>query len=188
VPNPPSVLSGELAAAMHSLQDIPGMTDTPVLVIGATLSRDPNPATCCAALREISSRESCGLALHGCVKVGTNAVLRSPMRGRLFREHRCDITSWWPPIPASAISDGCKCIAAGTRRNWSRDGPTLYHCRSGLLRSRSGRSASPIISVREMLPRSGRGIVFGECAAQDWQTRADTVRIDEPCAHRCADA
>src|ERR1700755_3443579 len=36
-----AVLAGELHAAMHSLKDMPGNEDTPGLVIGATLSRDP---------------------------------------------------------------------------------------------------------------------------------------------------
>src|ERR1700730_4057466 len=36
-----AVVSGELQAAMHSLKDMPGNEDTPGLVIGATLSRDP---------------------------------------------------------------------------------------------------------------------------------------------------
>ena len=36
-----AVVSGELHAAMHSLKDMPGNEDTPGLVIGATLARDP---------------------------------------------------------------------------------------------------------------------------------------------------
>src|SRR5437879_6162381 len=36
-----AVISGELQAAMHSLKDMPGNEDTPGLVIGATLPRDP---------------------------------------------------------------------------------------------------------------------------------------------------
>src|SRR6201993_4350803 len=36
-----AVLAGKLHAAMHSLKDMPGNEDTPGLVIGATLSRDP---------------------------------------------------------------------------------------------------------------------------------------------------
>src|ERR1700724_191957 len=36
-----AVLSGQLHAAMHSLKDMPGNEDTPGLVIGATLTRDP---------------------------------------------------------------------------------------------------------------------------------------------------
>src|ERR1700732_4938195 len=36
-----AVIAGELQAAMHSLKDMPGNEDTPGLVIGATLTRDP---------------------------------------------------------------------------------------------------------------------------------------------------
>src|SRR6185312_2208798 len=36
-----AVVKGELHAAMHSLKDMPGNEDTPGLVIGATLKRDP---------------------------------------------------------------------------------------------------------------------------------------------------
>src|SRR3954453_1836295 len=36
-----AVVAGTLHAAMHSLKDMPGNEDTPGLVIGATLSRDP---------------------------------------------------------------------------------------------------------------------------------------------------
>src|SRR5882757_6900823 len=36
-----AVLAGDLHAAMHSLKDMPGNEDTPGLVIGAMLSRDP---------------------------------------------------------------------------------------------------------------------------------------------------
>lgn len=36
-----AILAGQLHAAMHSLKDMPGNEDTPGLVIGATLPRDP---------------------------------------------------------------------------------------------------------------------------------------------------
>src|SRR6202000_2542390 len=36
-----AVIARKLHAAMHSLKDMPGNEDTPGLVIGATLSRDP---------------------------------------------------------------------------------------------------------------------------------------------------
>src|ERR1700739_3907197 len=36
-----AVTAGELQAEMHSLKDMPGNEDTPGLVIGATLARDP---------------------------------------------------------------------------------------------------------------------------------------------------
>jgi hydroxymethylbilane synthase len=43
-------------------------------------------------------------------------------------------------------------------------------------------------SIREMLPAVGQGIVAVECAAQDWQTRRILSSIDDPAAHRSADA
>src|SRR5437879_12699419 len=36
-----AIIAGELDSAMHSLKDMPGNEDTAGLVIGATLSRDP---------------------------------------------------------------------------------------------------------------------------------------------------
>jgi len=77
-----AVIAGRLEAAMHSLKDMPGNEDTPGLVIGATLSRDP-PSDA-LVLRS-------GLALdefkraHGKgFKIGTNAVRRAAYARRLF--------------------------------------------------------------------------------------------------------
>ena len=39
-----------------------------------------------------------------------------------------------------------------------------------------------------MLPAVGQGIVAVECAAQDFETRSILASIDDPAAHRCADA
>jgi hydroxymethylbilane synthase len=39
-----------------------------------------------------------------------------------------------------------------------------------------------------MLPAAGQGIVAVECAAGDWQTRRLLSLIDDPAAHRCAEA
>ena len=60
--------------------------------------------------------------------------------------------------------------------------------RSGLERvGLAGRIAYEF-PVREMLPAVGQGIVAVECAAHDWQTRRILSGIDDPAAHRCADA
>ncbi|HUN96529.1 MAG TPA: hydroxymethylbilane synthase, partial [Bradyrhizobium sp.] len=77
-----AVLSGKLQAAMHSLKDMPGNEDTPGLVIGATLSRDPpgdvlvlRPGV---AFDEIKRTRGKGF------KIGTNAVRRAAYTRRLF--------------------------------------------------------------------------------------------------------
>ena len=77
-----AVLSGELQAAMHSLKDMPGNEDTPGLVIGATLSRDPpNDAL---VLRDGVTLEALRQSRGKGFKIGTNAVRRAAYARRLF--------------------------------------------------------------------------------------------------------
>ena len=59
-----AVAAGELQAAMHSLKDMPGNEDTPGLVIGATLSRDP-PGDVLVLRSGVSTRRSQALARQG---------------------------------------------------------------------------------------------------------------------------
>src|SRR4051794_17868761 len=79
-----AVLSGELHAAMHSLKDMPGNEDTPGLVIGATLSRDPpgDVLVLRAGISVDDIRRSRGKGF----KIGTNAVRRGAYARRLFPE------------------------------------------------------------------------------------------------------
>src|SRR5438874_10641968 len=79
-----AVLSGELHAAMHSLKDMPGNEDTPGLVIGATLSRDP--ASDALVLRDGVTLEALRRSRGKGFKVGTNAVRRAAYVRRLFPE------------------------------------------------------------------------------------------------------
>src|SRR5258707_4309706 len=79
-----AVLSGELQAAMHSLKDMPGNEDTPGLVIGATLERDP-PGDVLVLRAGISIddlRRSRGKGF----KIGTNAGRRAAYARQLFPE------------------------------------------------------------------------------------------------------
>src|SRR6478735_9682710 len=79
-----AVRAGKLHAAMHSLKDMPGNEDTPGLVIGATLSRDP-PGDVLVLRRGVSIddlRRSRGKGF----KIGTNAVRRVAYARRLFPE------------------------------------------------------------------------------------------------------
>src|ERR1700749_898358 len=70
-----AVLSGELQAAMHSLKDMPGNEDTPGLVIGATLSRDPPGDV--LVLRPGVSLDAIKQTRGKGFKLGTNAVRRA---------------------------------------------------------------------------------------------------------------
>src|SRR6201997_770060 len=66
-----AVRAGQLHAAMHSLKDMPGNEDTPGLVIGATLSRDP--ANDVLVLRPGLSMEHLRGSRGKGFKIGTNA-------------------------------------------------------------------------------------------------------------------
>src|SRR6267154_2404633 len=79
-----AVRSGKLHAAMHSLKDMPGNEDTPGLVIGATLPRDP--PTDALVLRAGVSIEEFQRSRGKGFKVGTNAVRRAAYVRRLFPE------------------------------------------------------------------------------------------------------
>src|SRR3989440_7391522 len=79
-----AVLADQLHAAMHSLKDMPGNEDTPGLVIGATLSRDPPGDV--LVLRPGLSIEDFKRSRGKGFKIGTNAVRRAAYARRLFPE------------------------------------------------------------------------------------------------------
>lgn len=77
-----AVTSGRLHAAMHSLKDMPGNEDTPGLVIGATLPRDP--PTDALVLRPGVSLDDIKRSRGKGYRIGTNAVRRAAYARRLF--------------------------------------------------------------------------------------------------------
>jgi hydroxymethylbilane synthase len=179
-----AVRSGDLHAAMHSLKDMPGNEDTPGLVIGATLTRDP--AGDALVLRPGLSIDDFRRSQGKGFKIGTNAVRRAAYARRLF-----------PHIEVIHYRG-----AADTRvrkldhlemqrlPGGGEVGPAdaLIMARSGLERvGLAGRIAYEF-SIQEMLPAAGQGIVAVECAANDWQTRRLLSGIDDIAAHRSADA
>jgi len=179
-----AVLSGALHAAMHSLKDMPGNEDTPGLVIGATLARDPPGDV--LVLRPGLSIDEFARGRGKGFKIGTNAVRRAAYARRLFPE--VEIIHY----RGAADTRVRKLDNAELQRlpDGGAVGPAdaLIMARSGLERvGLAGRIAYEF-PVSEMLPAVGQGIVAVECAARDWQTRQTLALIDDPAAHRCADA
>ena len=179
-----AVLSGELQAAMHSLKDMPGNEDTPGLVIGATLSRDPpgDALVLRAGISVDALRKTRGKGF----KIGTNAVRRAAYARRLF-----------PAIEVihfrGAADTRVRKLDAGEKQRLPDGGAVgpadaLIMARSGLERVGLASRIAYEFSIPEMLPAVGQGIVAVECAAQDWQTRSILAAIDDATAHRCADA
>jgi hydroxymethylbilane synthase len=179
-----AVRSGKLSAAMHSLKDMPGNEDTPGLVIGATLARDP--PTDALVLRAGVSLEDIRRSRGKGFKIGTNAVRRAAYARRLFPEIEV--------IHFRGAAD------TRTRKLDNRElqrlpdggeiGPAdaLIMARSGLERVGLADRIVCDFSPHEMLPAAGQGIVAVECAVSDWLTRTYLCLIDDPAAHLSCDA
>jgi hydroxymethylbilane synthase len=179
-----AVRAGELQAAMHSLKDMPGNEDTPGLVIGATLARDP--ATDVLVLRPGLSIEKLKAWRGKGFKVGTNAVRRAAYARRLFPDIEV--------IHYRGAADTRVRKLDGLEKQRLPDGgavgpaDALIMARSGLERVGLADRIAYEFPIAEMLPAAGQGIVAVECAADDWATRSILARIDDLAARRCADA
>ena len=173
-----AVLADQLHAAMHSLKDMPGNEDTPGLVIGATLSRDPPGDG--LSIDEFKRSRGKGF------KIGTNAVRRAAYARRLFPE--IEIIHY----RGAADTRVRKLDNAELQKlpGGGAVGPAdaLIMARSGLERVGLAARIAYEFPVTDMLPAVGQGIVAVECAAQDFQTRQTLSLIDDPAAHACADA
>src|ERR1700732_1859550 len=170
-----AVIAGKLQAAMHSLKDMPGNEDTPGLVIGATLPRDP-PGDVLVLRAGISIddiRRSRGKGF----KIGTNAVRRAAYARRLFPE--VEIIHY----RGAADTRVRKLDHLEMQRlpDGGAVGPAdaLIMARSGLVRVGLAHRIAYEFSIPEMLPAVGQGIVAVECATQDWQTRSILAAIDD---------
>jgi hydroxymethylbilane synthase len=179
-----AMLAGELQAAMHSLKDMPGNEDTPGLVIGATLSRDPPEDA--LVLRLGLSLEDFRRARGKGFKIGTNAVRRAAYARRLFPES--EIIHY----RGAADTRVRKLDNAELQRlpDGGAVGPAdaLIMASAGLLRVGLASRIAHQFSVQEMLPAVGQGIVAVECGARDFATRQTLSLIDDPVSHACAEA
>src|SRR4051812_18969443 len=179
-----AVLKGTLHAAMHSLKDMPGNEDTPGLVIGATLVRDP--PTDSLVLRKGVSLDDLKRTRGKGLKIGTNAVRRAAYIRRLFPE--IEVIHF----RGAADTRVRKLDNNEMQRlpNGGEVGPAdaLIMARAGLERVGLASRIACELTPKEMLPAVGQGIVAVECAAADWPTRRYLALIDDAAAHLCCDA
>jgi hydroxymethylbilane synthase len=179
-----AVRSGGLEAAMHSLKDMPGNEDTPGLVIGATLSRDP-PGDVLVLRSGLVLDEFFHARGRG-FKIGTNAVRRAAYARRLFPE--VEVIHF-----RGAADTRIRKLDAGERQRLPEGGEAgpadaLIMARSGLERVGLAGRAAYEFPLADMLPAVGQGIVAVECAAHDFETRRILAEIDDAAARACADA
>ncbi len=179
-----AVIAGELQAAMHSLKDMPGNEDTPGLVIGATLPRDP-PGDVLVTRAGVSIEDIRRARGKG-FKIGTNAVRRAAYARRLFPEvevihYRGAADTRVRKLDNSEMQRLADGGAVGPA-------DALIMARAGLERVGLASRIAYEFSIQEMLPAVGQGIVAVECAIDDWETRRILSRIDDPASHKSADA
>jgi hydroxymethylbilane synthase len=179
-----AVLSGELQAAMHSLKDMPGNEDTPGLVIGATLSRDP-PGDVVVLRRGLSIDDLTRSRGKG-FKIGTNAVRRAAYARRRFPDAELIHYRGAADTRVRKLDNSEMQRLPGGGEVGPAD--ALIMARSGLQRVGLASRIGYEFSIQEMLPAVGQGIVAVECAVNDWQTRRILTAIDDLAAHRSADA
>jgi hydroxymethylbilane synthase len=179
-----ALICGKLQAAMHSLKDMPGNEDTPGLVIGATLSRDP--PTDALVLRQGITVDDLKRTRGRGFKIGTNAVRRVAYARRLFPEVEVIHFRGAADTRVRKLDHREKQRLSGGGEAGPAD--ALIMARSGLERvGLAGRIAYEF-SPAEMLPAVGQGIVAVECAASDWETRRYLSLIDDAAAHLNCDA
>jgi hydroxymethylbilane synthase len=179
-----AVIAGKLHAAMHSLKDMPGNEDTPGLVIGATLSRDP-PNDALVLRPGLSVDEFKRVRGKG-FKLGTNAVRRAAYARRIYPD--VEVIHY-----RGAADTRVRKLDAGEKQRLPDGGTVgpadaLVMARSGLARVGLADRIAHEFSAMEMLPAVGQGIVAVECAAHDFETRRILSSIDDATAHACADA
>jgi hydroxymethylbilane synthase len=179
-----AVISGQLHAAMHSLKDMPGNEDTPGLVIGATLSRDP--PTDALVLREGITVDDLKRTRGRGFKIGTNAVRRLAYARRLFPEIEVIHFRGAADTRVRKLDHQEKQRLPGGGEAGPAD--ALIMARSGLERVGLANRIAYEFSPKEMLPAVGQGIVAVECASVDWQTRRTLSLIDDAAAHLSCDA
>lgn len=179
-----AVIERRLEAAMHSLKDMPGNEDTPGLVIGATLKRDP-PTDALVTRSGIGIDDLKRTRGKG-FKIGTNAVRRAAYVRRLFPE--IEVIHF-----RGAADTRVRKLDERQMQNLPNGGEVgpadaLIMARSGLERVGLADRIVYDFTPQEMLPAVGQGIVAVECAIKDWQTRDHLATIDDEAAHLSADA
>jgi hydroxymethylbilane synthase len=169
---------------MHSLKDMPGNEDTPGLVIGAALTRDP-PEDVLVLRKDVSIddlRRSRGKGF----KIGTNAVRRAAYARRLFPQVEVIHYRGAADTRVRKLDNSEMQRLPGGGAVGPAD--ALIMARAGLQRVGFADRIAYEFPISEMLPAVGQGIVAVECAAKDWQTRRILSAIDDAAAHQSADA
>ena len=179
-----AMMAGELDCAMHSLKDMPGDEETPGLVIGAYLKREAAAdALILPAGVSVDAIDKDRLAGK---KIGTNSVRRAAFLKRLYPKAEIIHFRGAADTRLSKLDNR----AMQKLPDGGEVGPAdaLVMAASGLKRIGRVDRISRLLSIDEMLPCVGQGIVAVECPTASWKTRELLAAIDDAETRAMAEA
>jgi len=173
---------GRLNSAMHSLKDMPGDEETPGLVIGAYLKREaPGDVL---VLREGLSLEEFEQDGGKGFKIGTNAVRRAAYCRLIYPNAEIIHFRGAVDTRLAKIDKGLLQKLPDGGEVGPADAMIVAH--AGLDRLGFSVRISKVLSVDQMMPAIGQGIVAVECLETDWAARAALQKIDNKQSRLCA--
>jgi len=180
-----AMMAGELDCAMHSLKDMPGDEETPGLVIAAYLKREAaeDAIVLPAGADPVEAIDRKRLAG---AKIGTNSVRRAAYLRRLYP--KAEIIHF-----RGAADTRLKKLDERTPQKLPEGGTAgpadaLVMAASGLARIGQSHRVSRLLTLDEMLPCVGQGIIAVECPASAWKMREVLGAIDNAEARAMAEA
>lgn len=179
-----AMMAGELDCAMHSLKDMPGDEEAPGLVIAAYLKRES--AADAIVLPAGVSLETVDRDRLAGKKIGTNAVRRAAYLRRSFPKAEIIHFRGAADTRLSKLDNR----AMQKLPDGGEVGPAdaLVMAAAGLTRIGQADRISRRLSMAEMLPCVGQGIVAVECPAGAWKTRELLAAIDDKETRAMAEA
>ena len=179
-----AMMAGELDCCMHSLKDMPGDEETPGLVIGAYLKREA--AEDAIVLPKGASLDAVEHERLAGKTIGTNSVRRAAYLRRLYPQAEVIHFRGAADTRLKKLDDRTpqKLPDGGTV------GPAdaLVMAASGLTRIGRADRISRTLSLAEMLPCVGQGIIAVECPAAAWKTRELLAAVDDAETRAMAEA
>lgn len=171
-----------IAAAMHSLKDMPGDEETPGLVIGAYLKREAGGDA--LVLREGLSLAAFEADGGSGFKIGTNAVRRGAFCHQIYPQ--AEIIHYRGAVDTRIEKLDRQVMQKLPDGGEVGPADALIVAQAGLERLGFSARINKTFSTEEMLPAIGQGIVAVECAETDWATREVLEKIDNKAARLCA--
>jgi hydroxymethylbilane synthase len=180
-----AMIACEVDCAVHSLKDMPGDVETPGLVIAAYLKREA-PEDAIVLARRADPAEAIDRRRLAGAKIGTNSIRRAALLKRLYPQ--AEIIHF-----RGAADTRLDKLDRGVRQKLPEGGEVgpadaLVMAAAGLRRIGRADRISKLLSIDDMLPAVGQGIIAVECPASAFETRRFLAAIDDPETRAAAEA